>query len=88
MPTIAFKEVLPKLSNGITLVQLNELPKFYLNPLTIKGRSRYELLSKECDYLFEVDIPSVTNNGILISSNRDWLQSLLEDKRIDWKNLP
>ena len=88
MPTTAFKKVLPKLPNGIALVQLNELPKFYLNPATIKGRTRYELLRKECDYLFEVDIPSATDYGTLISSNRQWLQSLLDDKRIDWTNLP
>lgn len=87
MPTSEFKKVLPQIGPGITMTQLNELPKYYLDPATIKGKTRYDLLLKECDYLFEIDLPSATDYGTLVSSDRDFLQSLLDNRDIDWKNL-
>jgi hypothetical protein len=88
MPTSEFKELLPKLTPGIFLIQLNTLPQYYLDPERITGRTRYELLSKECDYLFEIDLPSATDYGTLISPNKEWLQSLLNNKAINWDDLP
>lgn len=88
VPTNEFKALLPSLGSGITLVQLNELPPYYLDSESLKGKTRYDLLKKECDYLFEIDIPSATDYGTLISSDKAWLQSLLDDKAIDWNNLP
>ena len=88
MLTNDFKAILSKVGPGITLTQLNELPKYYLNPATIKGKTRYDLLLKECDYLFEIDIPSATDYGTLVSCNRDFLQSLLDNKEINWDDLP
>jgi hypothetical protein len=88
MPTDDFKTIMPLVGPGITLTQLNVLPKYYLRPETVKGKTRYDLLLKECDYLFEIDIPSATDYGTLISSNRDYLQSLLADKHINWDDLP
>ncbi len=88
MPTSAFKELLSKLTPSITLVQLNVLPKYYLDLGKVKGKTRYELLSKECDYLFEIDLPSATDYGTLVSSNKDWLESLLNNKAINWDDLP
>ena len=57
-----FKELLPKLTPpDILLVQLNTLPKYYLDLGRITGKTRYELLSKECDYLFEVELSAATD---------------------------
>lgn len=88
LPTAQFKELLPQLATGIYLMQINKLPPYYLNPNTIKGKTRYDLLLKECDYLFEIDLPQATDYGTLISSNRDFLQSLLDNPTIDWNDLP
>ncbi|GAB2801146.1 hypothetical protein GCM10027275_54020 [Rhabdobacter roseus] len=88
VPTNDFRSLLPNIGPGITLIQLNELPKYYLNPANIKGKSRYDLLLKECDYLFEIDLPCATDYGTLVSSNRQFLQSLLDNKDINWNNLP
>lgn len=88
LPTVQFKELLPQLYPGIHLIQLNKLPSHYLSPQTIKGKTFYDLLQKECDYLFEVNMPNATDYGTLRSSNRDYLQSLLDSQTIDWKNLP
>ncbi|HEX8313931.1 MAG TPA: hypothetical protein VF609_03000 [Flavisolibacter sp.] len=88
MPTNDFKTVRPSIGPGVRLIQLNELPKYYLNPATIRGKSRYDLLTNECDYLFEIDLPSATDYGTLVSSNKNFLQSLLDNKDIDWNNLP
>lgn len=88
MPTPEFRGVLPNLPPGITLVQLNQLPKHYLQLDRIEGKTRYELLTKECDYLFSIYLPSATDYGELVSPNRDWLESLLNNKSINWDDLP
>jgi hypothetical protein len=88
MPTNEFKTILTKVGPGIALTQINELPKYYLDPATIKGKTRYDLLLKECDYLFEIDLPSATDYGTLVSCKRDYLQSLLDSPEINWSNLP
>lgn len=88
MPIKDFKEVLPKVGPGITLSQINSLPKYYLNPTTITGKTRYDLLLKECDYLLEIDIPSATDYGTLVSRNKEYLQGLLDNADINWNNLP
>jgi hypothetical protein len=86
MPTTEFRKVLPELPQGITLIQLNQLPQYYLQLDRIEGKTRYELLTKECDYLFEIILPN--DYGELVSSNRDWLESLLNNKSINWDDLP
>ena len=86
MPTLEFKKVLPKLPPGIMLIQLNQLPNYYLQLDRIEGKTRYELLTKECDYLFEINLPS--DYGELVSPNKDWLESLLNNKSINWDDLP
>lgn len=67
---------------------MNKLPSYYLNPNGIKGKTFYDLLQKECDLLFEVNMPNATDYGTLRSCNREYLQSLLDNPLIDWKNLP
>lgn len=88
MKTEDFKEILPHIGPGIKLSQINILPKYYLNPETVTGKTRYDLLKNECDYLFEIDIPAATDYGTLISSDREYLQSLLDNENINWHNLP
>lgn len=88
METKEFRTLFPKLHSGITLIQLNQLPKYYLDLAKIKSKTRYDLLHRECDYLFEIDIPSAADYGTLRSSNKNWLEDLLKNKDIDWKNLP
>ncbi|MEA5258669.1 hypothetical protein VB264_12805 [Arcicella aquatica] len=90
LPTKDFIKLLPTIEkdNGIHLIQMNKIPKEYLTIDRIKGKTRYQLLTKECDYLFELDIPSARDYGPIISSNRQYLQSLLENPKLDWNNLP
>lgn len=88
MPTSDFKNILPFISNGITLFQINHIPPSYLDPRRIVGKTRYDLLLKECDYLFGVDIPAQVDYGTLISPNEDFLKSLLNNTDINWNDLP
>lgn len=87
LPTEEFKQLLTKIQGGVTLTQINTQPQHYLDN-RLKGRTRYDLLKKECDYLFEVMIPSATDYGTLISPNRDYLECLLSNENINWDNLP
>jgi hypothetical protein len=88
MTTHQFVENIHKLSNGIHLIQMNRLPKYYLDVSQIKGKILYDLLRKECDYLFEIDVPGAVDYGTIVSSNRDFLQKLLDNTALDWSNLP
>ena len=85
VPTEVFKQLLPEIHGGITLTQLNIIPNHYLNS-KLKGRTRYDLLKRECDYLFEVVIPSATDYGSLTSPNKAYLEQLLNNEDIDWSN--
>lgn len=88
LPTKEFIKILPLFDKGITAIQVNVLPKEYLDINKITGKTLYDLLTKDCDYLFELNIPSATDYGTLVSSNKGYLQSLLDNPSIDWNNLP
>ncbi|WP_439881568.1 hypothetical protein ACSX1A_00125 [Pontibacter sp. MBLB2868] len=88
LPTEEFKPLMPDWKGGIKLLQINKLPPDYLDLDRIKGNRRYELLESECEFLFEVFIPSATDYGTLLSPDRAYLQSLLDNSEIDSENLP
>jgi hypothetical protein len=86
--TNEFDEIKNEMPNGVTLLQINKQPPDFLDLGKIKGKTRYDLLKKECDYLFEIDLPSAVDYGTLVSSNKNYLTGLLDDKKINWKDLP
>jgi len=88
LATDEFKNIMANWKGGIELIQMNNTPPHYLDLNKVKGNQRYEILAKECDYLFEVDIPSATDYGTLISPNKEYLQSLLDNPEINWNDLP
>jgi hypothetical protein len=88
IPTEDYKEIKDEMPNGTTLIQINKLPPDFLDLRSIKGRTRHELLKKECDYLFEIDIPGAVDYGTLVSHDETYLRSLLADKTINWEDLP
>ena len=88
LPTSQFQSLLPQLENGILLVQLNKVPTYYIDVNRMKSKTFYQQLKKECDYLFEINIPSPTDYGTIVSCDKGYLESLLSDPEIDWSNLP
>ena len=83
-----FEKISSEIPKGVILLQINNLPPYFLNLQRLKGKSRYEMLKKECDFLFEIDIPGAVDYGTIISTNKLFLTDLLNDKRIDWTILP
>lgn len=88
LTTNEFKNIMKDWKGGIQLIQMNNIPPYYLDLKKVKGNKRYEILEKECDYLFEVNIPPARDYGTLISPNREYLQSLLDNSEINWNDLP
>lgn len=86
--TDEFKNIMANWKGGINLIQMNHIPPHYLDLNKVMGSKRYEILEKDCDYLFEVDIPSATDYGTLISPNKEYLQSLIDNSEINWNDLP
>ena len=88
LKTAEFEQIKEEISNGITLIQIKNKPPEFLDLKRLKGKTRYDLLKKECDYLFEINLPSAVDYGTLISSNKKYLTELLNDSKIDWNDLP
>lgn len=88
LETEEFKQLLPDWNGGIEIVQMNKYPPNYLDIYKIKGKTRFELLKNECDYLFELSIPTSADYGEIISSDLEFLQSVLCNSEINWDNLP
>lgn len=88
LTTTEFKNIMTSWKGGIELIQMNNIPPYYLDLSRVNGNRRYEMLENECDYLFEVNIPSATDYGTIISPNKEYLQSLLDNSEINWNNLP
>jgi hypothetical protein len=86
--TDEYEKVKNEMPNGVTLLQVNRRPPDFLDLRQIKGKTRYDLLRKECDYLFEIDLPGAVDYGTLVSSNLNYLTALINDKSIDWTDLP
>jgi hypothetical protein len=83
-----FAKIKNEIPNGVTLLQTNLLTPEFLDLKRLKGKTRYDLLKKECDFLFEIDLPNAVDYGTLVSTNKDYLTELMNDKKIDWTNLP
>jgi hypothetical protein len=86
--TIDYEKIKNEIPNGMTLIQTNKLPPDFLDLKRLEGKTRYDLLKKECDFLFEIDLPSAVDYGTLVSTSKNYLIDLLNDKNIDWTNLP
>lgn len=57
MKTSDFLERLPYIKDNLHIIQINKIPPYYLDMNRIKGKTRYDLLKKETDYLFEIKLP-------------------------------
>lgn len=84
--TSDFLKLVPFINQSITLYQINKKPPRYLDLRRFKGKGKYDLLSKEADYLFEVEIQSATDYAPIVSSSKQFLESLLIN--YDMENLP
>ncbi|KAA5821926.1 hypothetical protein FPF71_15575 [Algibacter amylolyticus] len=88
LKTAEFEQIKEEIPNGITLIQIKNKPPEFLDLKRLEGKTRYDLLKKECDYLFEINLPNAVDYGTLISSNKNYLNELLNDSKINWNDLP
>lgn len=77
--TTEFIEVVNSINRSVHIVQVNKIPPSYINFDRLKGRGKYELLNKQLDYLFEIEIPGARDYAYLVSSKRSII-----DKAISW----
>ena len=73
-----FISMIPQIHQGIHLILLNKKPPVYLDVNKIKGASKYDILKKETDYLFEIKLPGSPDYTEVISSSQDYLIQLLK----------
>lgn len=75
--TATFIGLLPNIKQTIKIVQTNIVPPPYLNLESFKGAKRYDMLKKEVDYLFELEMPGATDYTSIISPNRVLLEKVV-----------
>lgn len=79
MRTSDFLERLPLITNNLHIVQINKIPPYFLDLNRLHGKLKYDLLLKETDYLFEIDLSystSVADYTEIISPNMDFLNKI------------
>ena len=88
METPEFLQWIPETNANLHILQVNNLPPYYLDLNRLEGKTRYDLLKKETDYLFEVNLPfsGVSSDYTeIVSPNLSFLNKLL--KKIEDKEL-
>lgn len=84
--TSDFLSLIPKINQSITLYQIAKKPPHFLDLRRLKGKGKYDLLKREVDYLFEIEIPLATDYSPIVSSSKEFLESILINN--DMENLP
>ena len=82
METSEFIQWIPEANTNLHILQVNNLPPYYLDLNRLGGKTRYDLLKKETDYLFEVNLPfsSVSSDYTeIVSSSLPFLYKLLKE---------
>ena len=80
---------IPETNANLHILQVNNLPPYYLDLNRLEGKTRYDLLKKETDYLFEVNLPfsGVSSDYTeIVSPSLSFLNKLLkeiEDKELN-----
>jgi hypothetical protein len=76
VPTDIFLKLIPSISQTIKIIQTNTAPPYFLNLENIHGKTRYNLLKKHLDYLFELDMPGASDYTPIISPNKAFLETI------------
>lgn len=74
--TSQFIELIPYITGGVHIIQMNKIPPYYLRGAmdNLNYRTKYNLLRKETDFLFELDLPPSPDYTPLISPYRKFLE--------------
>ena len=75
--TEAFFRMIPFIHQTTKLIQTNFIPPVYLDLKKFEGLKRYQMLQKEVDYLFELEMPGATDYATLISPSIDFLEGVV-----------
>ena len=72
--------------NHVQVIQLDNIPPYYLRLESIHGKERYRLLN-ESGYYFELDNGGGQEWGTLTSSDRKFWQNLKSNSKINWNEM-
>jgi len=81
MDTSEFVKWIPCIKSNLHILQVNKIPPYYLDMKNITGKTKYDLLKKDADYLFEINLPSSTISSDyteIVSPNLSFLKDLLK----------
>lgn len=79
--TSEFVKWIPNIKSNLHILQVNKIPPYYLEMKRITGKTKYDLLKKDADYLFEINLPTScisSDYTEIVSSNLSFLKKLLK----------
>ena len=79
--TSEFVKWIPSIKSNLHILQVNKIPPYYLDMKRITGKTKYDLLKKDADYLFEINLPTScisSDYTEIVSSNLSFLKKLLK----------
>ena len=90
MNTSDFVKWIPSIKSNLHILQVNKIPPYYLDMKKLTGKTKYDLLKKDADYLFEINLSSSfvsSDYTEIISPNLSFLKELLRktNKNISFK---
>lgn len=77
LETDEFIKLIPFINGNLHLIQINNVPPYYLDLNRLKGKAKYDLLKKETDYLFEMELPYSPDYTQIVSPNVEFLKKFL-----------
>ena len=80
MKTSEFIKWIPCINNNLHILQTNKIPPYYLDLDRMNGKNKYDLLKKDADYLFDINLSysSISSDYTeIISPHLSFLEALL-----------
>lgn len=77
LETDDFIKLIPYIEGELHIVQINNIPPYYLDLNRIKGKTKFDLLKRDTDYLFEMDLPSLPDYTEIMSPDVEFLRKVL-----------
>ena len=78
LKTEDFIKYIPYINQTIKIIQTNTEPPYYLNMEQLHGKARFDLLKIKIDYLFEIEMPGASDFSVIVSPQKEYLESLLK----------
>lgn len=73
---------------GVRVIQMDNKPPWYLNFSRLNEKTQYEMLNKDCEWLFDFYASGQNMDCAISSSSKEFLESILTNPKLNLEDLP